>query len=79
MSTCEPGYGEQVGFFYGWMSFIVIYPGVAAALAVGATPYVAQLLPAGARALAAVRALLFASLPPSTSSVPASAPPLWRL
>jgi basic amino acid/polyamine antiporter, APA family len=52
------GYGEQVGFLYGWMSSIVMYPGVAAALAVGATPYVAQLLPAGARALAAVPALL---------------------
>jgi APA family basic amino acid/polyamine antiporter len=52
------GYGEQVAFLYGWMSSIVMYPGVAAALAVGATPYVAQLLPLGARALAAVPALL---------------------
>jgi basic amino acid/polyamine antiporter, APA family len=52
------GYGEQVAFLYGWMSSIVMYPGVAAALAVGATPYVAQLLPSGARALAAVPALL---------------------
>jgi basic amino acid/polyamine antiporter, APA family len=41
------GYGEQVAFLYGWMSSIVMYPGVAAALAVGAAPYVAQLLPAG--------------------------------
>ena len=59
------GYGEQVAFLYGWMSSIVMYPGVAAALAVGVTPYVAQLLPAGARALAAVPALLlclFASI-----------------
>jgi APA family basic amino acid/polyamine antiporter len=41
------GYGEQVAFLYGWMSSIVMYPGVAAALAVGAAPYVAQLLPPG--------------------------------
>ncbi|MGC2400288.1 MAG: amino acid permease, partial [Acidobacteriaceae bacterium] len=52
------GYGEQVAFLYGWMSSIVMYPGVAAALAVGATPYVAQLLPVGTRALATVPALL---------------------
>jgi APA family basic amino acid/polyamine antiporter len=41
------GYGEQVAFLYGWMSSIVLYPGVAAALAVGAAPYVASLLPSG--------------------------------
>jgi APA family basic amino acid/polyamine antiporter len=41
------GYGEQVAFLYGWMSSIVMYPGVAAALAVGSAPYVAQLLPPG--------------------------------
>jgi basic amino acid/polyamine antiporter, APA family len=52
------GYGERVAFLYGWMSSIVMYPGVAAALAVGATPYVGQLLPVGARVLAAVPALL---------------------
>lgn len=52
------GYGEGVAFLYGWMSSIVMYPGVAAALAVGATPYVAHLLPVGARAVAAVPALL---------------------
>ncbi len=52
------GYGERVAFLYGWMSSIVMYPGVAAALAVGTTPYVAQLLPAGARSLVAVPALL---------------------
>jgi len=51
------GYGEQVAFLYGWMSSIVMYPGVAAALAVGAAPYVAQLLPPGA-GLSAVPALL---------------------
>jgi APA family basic amino acid/polyamine antiporter len=55
------GYGEQVAFLYGWTSSIVMYPGVAAALAVGATPYVAQLLPPGMPGrvgLAAVPALL---------------------
>jgi basic amino acid/polyamine antiporter, APA family len=52
------GYGEQVAFLYGWTSSIVMYPGVAAALAVGAAPYVAQLLPAGTPWLTAVPALL---------------------
>jgi basic amino acid/polyamine antiporter, APA family len=52
------GYGEQVAFLYGWMSSIVMYPGVAAALAVGAAPYVAQLLPPGVPGLASVPALL---------------------
>jgi basic amino acid/polyamine antiporter, APA family len=52
------GYGEQVAFLYGWMSSIVMYPGVAAALAVGAAPYVQQLLPPGAPGLASAPALL---------------------
>jgi basic amino acid/polyamine antiporter, APA family len=52
------GYGEQVAFLYGWMSSMVMYPGVAAALAVGARPYVAQLLPLGPRPLTAVPAVL---------------------
>lgn len=52
------GYGEQVGFLYGWMSSIVMYPGVAAALAVGSAPYVAQVLPLSQRALAAVPMLV---------------------
>jgi APA family basic amino acid/polyamine antiporter len=52
------GYGENVAFLYGWTSTIVMYPGVVAALAVGAAPYVAQLLPAGSKGLAAVPALL---------------------
>jgi basic amino acid/polyamine antiporter, APA family len=52
------GYGEQVAFLYGWTSSIVMYPGVAAALAVGAAPYVAQLLPPGTPRLAWVPALL---------------------
>ena len=44
------GYGEQVAFLYGWMSSIVMYPGVVAALAVGVAPYVAQLSRGRARA-----------------------------
>jgi basic amino acid/polyamine antiporter, APA family len=52
------GYGEQVAFLYGWMSSIVMYPGVAAALAVGSAPYVAQLLPSGTPGLASAPALL---------------------
>jgi APA family basic amino acid/polyamine antiporter len=59
------GYGELVAFLYGWMSSIVMYPGVAAALAVGAAPYVAQLLlpgtphgTSGQAGLSAVPALL---------------------
>ena len=52
------GYGDQVAFLYGWMSAIVMYPGVAAALAVGAAPYLAHVLPAGTRGLAAAPALL---------------------
>src|SRR6202050_4641329 len=52
------GYGENVAFLYGWMTSMVMYPGVAAALAVGAAPYLAQLLPMGAREMAAVPAEL---------------------
>jgi len=52
------GYGESVAFLYGWASTIVMYPGVVAALAVGATPYVAQLLPADFKGLAAIPAVL---------------------
>jgi APA family basic amino acid/polyamine antiporter len=50
------GYGDRVAFLYGWMSSIVMYPGVAAALAVGASAYVAQLLPLDARTMAFVPA-----------------------
>jgi APA family basic amino acid/polyamine antiporter len=51
-------YGEQTGFLYGWMSSIIMYPGVAAALAVGSVAYIAQLAPLGARALAFVPAAI---------------------
>lgn len=39
------GYGERLGFLYGWMAAMVMYPGVAAALAFGSASYVAQLIP----------------------------------
>jgi APA family basic amino acid/polyamine antiporter len=38
------GYGGRVAFLYGWMSAAVMDPGLAAALAMGATPYVLSLL-----------------------------------
>jgi APA family basic amino acid/polyamine antiporter len=50
------GYGDRIAFLYGWMSSIVMYPGVAAALAVGATAYVAQLFPLDPRETAFVPA-----------------------
>jgi len=52
------GYGDRVAFLYGWMSSIVMYPGVAAALAVGATAYVAQVLPLDQRSIAFVPATI---------------------
>src|SRR5450631_131448 len=51
------GYGERLAFLYGWMSSLVMYPGVAAALAVGAAPYMAQLLPLPPAVLAFIPAL----------------------
>jgi basic amino acid/polyamine antiporter, APA family len=38
------GYGPRVAFLYGWMSAAVMDPGLAAALAMGVTPYVFSLL-----------------------------------
>jgi APA family basic amino acid/polyamine antiporter len=52
------GYGEQVGFLYGWMSSLVMYPGVGAALAVGSVAYVTQLFPLGAGMQKAFPAIL---------------------
>src|SRR5271156_3055962 len=34
------GFGGRIAFLFGWMSAAVVDPGVAAAMAVGATPYV---------------------------------------
>jgi APA family basic amino acid/polyamine antiporter len=52
------GYGEQIAFLYGWMTSLVMYPGVAAALAVGSVAYVSQLLPLGTVMQRAVPAIL---------------------
>jgi len=52
------GYGRQVAFLYGWMSSIVMYPGVVAALAVGSAPYVAQVFPVGTAGLRIIPAVL---------------------
>ncbi len=37
------GFGRHVAFLYGWMAAVVMYPGVAAALCVGTTPYLQTL------------------------------------
>lgn len=38
------GYGSRVAFLYGWMSAAVIDPGLAAALSVGAVPYIQSIV-----------------------------------
>src|ERR1700676_4963820 len=37
------GFGRSTAFLYGWMASLVMYPGVAAALSVGAIPYLQSL------------------------------------
>jgi basic amino acid/polyamine antiporter, APA family len=56
------GYGSRVAFLYGWMSAAVLDPGLAAALAMGAAPYVQSLMPISARALAWSPALILVGL-----------------
>ncbi|HVZ83305.1 MAG TPA: amino acid permease [Terracidiphilus sp.] len=54
------GFGRRVAFLYGWMAALVMYPGVAASLCVGAVPYVQTLVsmpPALVRALPALMLL----------------------
>jgi len=46
------GYGDRIAFLYGWMSSIVMYPGVATALSVGATAYVAEVISLDSKATA---------------------------
>ena len=46
------GYGGWVAFLYGWMSAAVVDPGIAAALAVGAIPYVQTLVTMSSRLVA---------------------------
>jgi basic amino acid/polyamine antiporter, APA family len=56
------GFGRHVAFLYGWMAAVVMYPGLAAALAVGMLPYIQALLPLSARIAGAVPALILISL-----------------
>lgn len=44
------GYGRRAAFLYGWMTAAIMDPGLAAALAVGATSYVEALTPLGPKA-----------------------------
>src|SRR3984885_6469153 len=56
------GYGHRLAFLYGWMSAAVMDPGIAAALAVGAAPYVLSLLGLPSRAQIVVPALILIGL-----------------
>src|SRR5918997_724303 len=58
-------YGAPLAFLYGWMVFLVLDPGLTAALAVGAASYVgyaAGLQPAGVKALAVASVLVLAAV-----------------
>ena len=56
------GFGRRVGFLYGWMAAVVMYPGVAAALCVGAVPYVQALVPLPQTLAIALPALILLAL-----------------
>jgi basic amino acid/polyamine antiporter, APA family len=56
------GYGPRVAFLYGWMSAAVVDPGIAAALAVGAVPYVQVLVTISPRLAAMLPALALLAL-----------------
>jgi APA family basic amino acid/polyamine antiporter len=56
------GFGRRVAFLYGWMAAVVMYPGVAAALSVGAVPYFQALLPLPPWLAAALPALILMAL-----------------
>jgi APA family basic amino acid/polyamine antiporter len=56
------GYGGRVAFLYGWMSAAVIDPGVAAALAVGAVPYVQSIVTISLRTAAFLPAIFLMCL-----------------
>ncbi len=58
-------YGRPVAFLYGWMAFLVMDPGITAALAVGMAGYVGYVVPlspAGLKALAVATILLMAAV-----------------
>jgi APA family basic amino acid/polyamine antiporter len=56
------GYGTRLAFLYGWMSAAVMDPGLAAALAVGAAPYVLSLFGLPPRTQIIIPALILISL-----------------
>ncbi len=56
------GFGRRVSFLYGWMAALVMYPGVAASLCVGAVPYIQVLVPAPASLVPLLPALLLLAL-----------------
>jgi len=56
------GYGTRLAFLYGWMSAAVMDPGIAAALAVGAAPYVLSLFGLPSRAQIVIPALILIGL-----------------
>lgn len=58
-------YGRPVAFLYGWMAFLVMDPGITAALAVGMAAYAAYglgLSPSGTKAVAIVAIMLLAAI-----------------
>jgi APA family basic amino acid/polyamine antiporter len=58
-------YGRPLAFLYGWMAFLVLDPGLTAALAVGTASYVgyaAGLSPSGMKALAVASVLVLAAV-----------------
>jgi APA family basic amino acid/polyamine antiporter len=56
------GFGRHVAFLYGWMAAIVMYPGVAAALAVGIGPYLMAIFPIPVKFAGIVPALIIICL-----------------
>jgi len=56
------GFGRRVAFLYGWMAAIVMYPGIAAALCVGAVPYIQVLVSVPASVATAIPALILLTL-----------------
>jgi basic amino acid/polyamine antiporter, APA family len=56
------GYGGRLAFLYGWMSAAVMDPGLAAVLAVGATPYVLSLFGLPARSQVWIPVVILLSL-----------------
>ncbi|MBB5342621.1 APC family permease [Tunturibacter empetritectus] len=56
------GYGTRLAFLYGWMSAAVMDPGLAAALAVGAAPYVLSLFGLPPRTQIVIPALILIGL-----------------